>query len=153
MLIPNLTTYQAYERTDNQYDLTNLQTLLPDLPAPKIDMTVLHRFIDYGEQDKWGKAKKPAATVDFNVAAFLNASTASADGDTTVFGLDIAGPGGGQWTITATGGQLTNVERGLPNSDEVAVVHLPVTEFAKLADGEGVDEILALAGAAAVRSA
>ncbi len=153
MLIPNLTTYQAYERTDNLYDLTNLQTLLPDLPAPKIDMTVLHRFIDYGEQDKWGKVKKPVPAVNFNVAAFLNAATTSANGEATVFGLDIAGPGGGQWTITAASGQLTSVERGLPKSDDVAVVHLPVTEFAKLADGEGVDEILALAGAAAVRSA
>ncbi len=139
MLIPNLATYQAYERTDNTYDLTNLEAFLPDLPAPKIDKTTLHRFIEFGENDKWGKGRSPKAVVAFDVSSYLkqNASEPAADG--TQIGLDISGPGGGQFSVIVAGGKFGSAERGLPIDDNTPVLHMQVDNFAAMSAGAGAD--------------
>lgn len=133
-LIPNFFTYQAYERTDNTYDLTNLKSLLPDLPAPKIDEKVMHRFIEYGEQDKWGKARGPKVEVPFSVTDYLAEKQSPAAASESTVGLDVSGPGGGQFTVSAAAGQIGCVERGLPIDDAVPVLRLEVAEFAELCD-------------------
>lgn len=58
----NMTIYESYDATDPQFDTTNLQRYLPDLPCPKIDEAMLHLYWRYGEEDRWGKRrwKKPA---------------------------------------------------------------------------------------------
>lgn len=49
--------YQPYATTDPRFDTANLDRQLPDLPCPDLDETMIHRFIRYGEEDRWGKRR------------------------------------------------------------------------------------------------
>jgi len=50
--------YQAYESLDPDFDTTNLQKFAGDLICPAIDEPMLHRFIRFGEQNRWGKGPR-----------------------------------------------------------------------------------------------
>ena len=52
--------YEAYEQTDPVFVMDNLRELLPDLPCPIIDEPMLHRFLAFGDADRWGKRRRPA---------------------------------------------------------------------------------------------
>lgn len=53
--------YEAYEQTDPAFAMDNLQELLPDLPCPIIDEPMIHRFLTFGDADRWGKRRRNAA--------------------------------------------------------------------------------------------
>jgi nucleoside-diphosphate-sugar epimerase len=55
--------YEAYEQTDPVFAMDNLRELLPDLPCPIIDEPMIHRFLAYGDADRWGKRRRQAAAV------------------------------------------------------------------------------------------
>jgi hypothetical protein len=40
--------------------MDNLKELLPDLPCPIIDEPMLHRFLAFGDADRWGKRRRTA---------------------------------------------------------------------------------------------
>lgn len=137
-LIPQLVTYKAYETTDNTYDLTNLKAMLPDLPSPVIDKTVIFRYLEFGENDKWGKAKQKKTKVAFDVLEHISQAAsdlATSDGQ---IGLDIAGPGGGQFTLSLNGSQVARVSHGLPVED-LPVLRMHVDEFAGLCADQSAD--------------
>jgi hypothetical protein len=84
---------------------------------------MIHRFIEFGEANRWGKkrARKPGVEYWFedelvqigNLAeSIVGRLSASIEAPITV-GLDITGRGGGQWTLSeiATG---IRISRGLP---------------------------------------
>jgi thioester reductase-like protein len=50
--------YEAYEQTDPLFAMDNLRELLPDLPCPIIDEPMIHRFLAYGDADRWGKRRR-----------------------------------------------------------------------------------------------
>jgi nucleoside-diphosphate-sugar epimerase len=49
--------YEPYLTTDPTFDITNLLKFTADLPSPKIDEAMIHRFIQFGENDRWGKRR------------------------------------------------------------------------------------------------
>lgn len=51
--------YEAYEQTDPVFVTDNLRELLPELPCPVIDEAMLHRFLAFGDADRWGKRRRP----------------------------------------------------------------------------------------------
>jgi nucleoside-diphosphate-sugar epimerase len=53
--------YEGYERTDPHFDTSNLDRFGQDLPCPRIDETVLHRYLRFGEQAQWGKRQPQKA--------------------------------------------------------------------------------------------
>ncbi|MFM7833632.1 MAG: hypothetical protein ACKPJD_17705, partial [Planctomycetaceae bacterium] len=59
----NAETYAAYESTDNCFDMTNTKRFAGDIICPDLDRTVIHRFIDYGNEDRWGKRKPDVQSV------------------------------------------------------------------------------------------
>ena len=50
--------YEAYERTDPEFETGSLRDLLPDLPCPEIDEPMIHRYLAYGDSDQWGKRRR-----------------------------------------------------------------------------------------------
>lgn len=52
--------YQSYATTDPRFDTTNTMRMTPDLPCPDIDEAMMHRFVRYGEEDRWGKRRRRA---------------------------------------------------------------------------------------------
>ena len=63
----NRAIYQPYETTDPLFDTTNLDRFAADLPCPKVDAEMLHRFWKFAEADRWGKRTEeppPSASLD-----------------------------------------------------------------------------------------
>lgn len=56
-LLPGLAMYHDYSRTDPHFDCSNLKQFACDLPCPAIDEAMLHTYIRFGEQDRWGKRR------------------------------------------------------------------------------------------------
>ncbi|MEM9660572.1 MAG: hypothetical protein AAF961_19575, partial [Planctomycetota bacterium] len=48
--------YEEYETSDPCFDISNLERFAPRLPCPRIDQQVLHRYLRYGAEQRWGKA-------------------------------------------------------------------------------------------------
>jgi thioester reductase-like protein len=59
-MLPGFAMYNNYESTDAKLDCTNLKRFASEIPCPKIDETMLHTYIRYGEEDRWGKRKTPS---------------------------------------------------------------------------------------------
>lgn len=143
MVHDNMTTYESYDTTDPRFDTTNLKRFAPHLPCPRIDEAMLHRFIRYGEEDRWGKRRRPPAEVARWAEDLLPrssdlpdpseaAQSAETNGEAPqVIGLDVIGPGGGQWQLTLSGDRILDIEPGLPDRSE-PVVRLSCGELEKL---------------------
>lgn len=117
--------YESYNSTDPKFDNSNLLEFASDLPCPEIDETVIHRYLAFGMADRWGKRRNrdiesPSALVDF----LRDASVATMHQDHVKpselqaragLGLDILGPGGGQWRLVSQQGSARlEVAHGLP---------------------------------------
>lgn len=120
-ILPALTMYTSYERTDPTFDCQNVQQFASDIPCPVIDQSVLKTYIRYGEEDRWGKRREPRAHVERYVRDIFQKLThigeTSLDAEVSL-ALDISGQGGGQWTLHwLPNGELA-VEPGLiaPNT-------------------------------------
>jgi len=134
----NMETYAPYERTDNLFDLTNLKKFAADIPCPEIDRTVVHRYIDFGNEDRWGKRRmeciEPPVMAEefFSGVAAQNARPSASSPDhsdaNVVVGLDLTGPGGAQLTLTLRRSGLAGIERGLPN-DQHHTLRLSLEAF------------------------
>lgn len=138
----NKTMYQPYETTDPVFDTTNLKKFTADIPCPEIDEAMIQRFWKYGEEDRWGKRRHPRAKVEFYVAEQLaqRVSERCEDGERTTLGLNVTGPGGGQWTLELSGDVLCRVLPGLPEGDSPQV-DLDRDEFAALLRGEALSPL------------
>lgn len=144
--------YQAYDRSDPQFDRTNLLRFAGDFSCPAIDEAILHRYLRFGEQDAWGKSRRPAFVLpefavdrltELQVRGGLSGEEPGAGSGlrssyTPGIGLDILGPGGGQWRLVETGEGAVRVERGLPQEPEAPVLQLSLAELTdRLAEAEG----------------
>ena len=121
--------YETYETSDPVFDTSNVDTCLPSLPCPAIDRAALLQCFRFGEQDRWGKRRAPKLEVPCWIAERLEELVASDNEDDTtpefpgseVLGLSVSGPGGGQWSLEYSGGQLVGVERGLPETPAITL--------------------------------
>jgi len=143
--------YQAYEATDPTFDTANMRRFAADIPCPKIDQAMLHRFWKYGEADRWGKRREPHPAVQYRIADHLSEAltktepasgpSESESGGAVVVGLDISGPGGGQWKVTVQGSRVRHLDQGLPLRSN-AILRMSTEDWQQLsraADGTSVD--------------
>ncbi|MFO0974995.1 MAG: SDR family oxidoreductase [Planctomycetaceae bacterium] len=137
----NAETYAPYERTDNTFDMTNTKTFAGDIVCPDIDKTVIFRYIDYGNEDRWGKRKPEPVRVGFWAEDQLSGAASRAGEGSTVVGIDVLGAGGVQLTLHLNGHSLVSVERGLPEGD-VPVLTISSSELAAVSRGERPAEVL-----------
>ncbi|WP_246146310.1 SDR family oxidoreductase [Rubripirellula lacrimiformis] len=117
--------YESYNSTDPKFDNSNLLKFTSDLPCPEIDETVIHRYMAFGLADRWGKRRdrgvnSPSPLVDFLRDATVASMRQEPDEACQVqthahLGLDILGPGGGQWRVARRHGSARfEVAHGLP---------------------------------------
>lgn len=131
MVTDNMGTYEPYERTDNTFDMTNTKRFAGDIVCPEIDRTVIHRYIDFGNADRWGKNKPPLAEVSSSAQDLLTGLNAfDVEGKGFSIGVDVAGPGGGQFTVAYSADGVT-VERGLQESN-TAVLNVTNDELRRI---------------------
>ena len=130
----NIAIYGSYDFMDPRFDMTNLRRFAPHLPAPALDKATARRLLDYAEEDQWGRRKTPALEPAlFDVAALLEEKQTGDSGRsaTATVGLDVLGPGGGQWHLAFTEGRLCHYEAGLPPASEEAILRITVDKFAQ----------------------
>lgn len=132
--------YESYVTTDPGFDTANLRRFAGDLPCPRIDDDTLLRYIRFCEQDRWGKKKPPKVRPPFQVGDHLarlsrGRRPIGEGAPRQTIGLDVLGPGGGQWSLTLSDGALAGFEPGLP-IDERPLLRLTADEFARLTSRE-----------------
>jgi thioester reductase-like protein len=140
--------YKPYEESDPKFDTRNLRRFAGHLPCPAIDRQMLHRFWAYGEEDRWGKRRQPTPNVPFDMGELLrsaqNALADISDEPIQTVGLDISGPGGGQWTVEHTSRQITGFWPGL-DADLTNVEKMTSEELARcLSAGGGQTDLVRL---------
>ncbi|MEQ1829647.1 MAG: SDR family oxidoreductase [Pirellula sp.] len=57
-MLPGFAMYSNYENTDPKFDCANVKRFAPHVPCPPIDEAMLHTYIRYGEEDRWGKRNR-----------------------------------------------------------------------------------------------
>ncbi|MEZ6096411.1 MAG: SDR family oxidoreductase [Pirellulaceae bacterium] len=107
--------YHDYAVCNATFDLSNLKSFLPGLSSPKIDETMVRQFMEFGRADKWGKRREqkpevPAETVD-HLRQFISRLMLN---ENQILGVDVCGPGGGQWTARNQNGHI-QLTRGIAN--------------------------------------
>jgi len=130
--------YESHWRDDPKFDLTNTRAALPHLPCPEMTYDVLMNVSRYPVERNFIAPRHEKPTAAFDVAAHLNswpaADTISADR----VGLEVTGPGGGQWQLALREGRIAGIERGLPGPPEF---HLSAGTFGSLVSGRlSIDE-------------
>lgn len=109
--------YQDYETNDPQFDTSNVKRFAGHIACPTIDAQAIHRFLDFGIEDGWGKRKplpidRPSYDQVLKVIGLMNRG-----GQFEEFGVRILGRGGGDWTIgQENGGIKTSVGWAGPKS-------------------------------------
>ena len=63
-LIENMEIYQSYAGSDPVFDNSNLKRWAGHIDCPIIDKAMIHRWLEFGESDNWGKRRKNRVKVD-----------------------------------------------------------------------------------------
>ncbi len=74
----NIAQYQDYETSDPTFDISNLVEFAGHIPCPEITQDVIHRFLDFGISQQWGKKKLPPMNVpdlDTSVTSIATSSS------------------------------------------------------------------------------
>lgn len=134
-----LQTYQSYWRDDPEFDQTNTLAAAPHLPCPIVDAAMMRTLCQYAIESNFGwplpaPLPAPFSLHDYlqqQVSTFLSAADAAAD----EVGLQVTGPGGGEWTLRWQGEQLQAI---LPGASDEAVPHIYLSSptFQRLLAGQ-----------------
>jgi thioester reductase-like protein len=129
--------YRAYWRDDPRFDVTNTQAAAPHLPCPEIDDDMLMNMARYAIRTNFGKPRprpiKPEFDVQHHLQGLLHAREAAGPSaaDDPCLGLDVNGPGGGQWKLLLENRRLAGAEHGL-HGRCTATLHLTSKTFQRL---------------------
>ena len=131
----NAVMYEDYETSDPNFDKSSLVEVAGHLKCPPVDREMVFRFIDFGTQDKWGKQRPKKAVVPFwgsdQRQSMLQAANLFDDlaGDSAI-GIDLKGPGGGQWQISKDASGSLQWLVGLPCDENAIIVSGETGQFA-----------------------
>ena len=124
-LFENTRIYESYETSDPTFDKQNLNKFAGHLVCPRIDKQMIFRFIEFGRANNWGRTRVRPLTVARWIEAHLTEIALAAQktmralginnpNKIFIMGLDIHGPGGGQWQLKSLDGRY-EVSPGLPH--------------------------------------
>ncbi len=126
--LEQLREYWPYFHGDPIFDDRNTQAALPHLPPPRIDRPLLERLIRFAVADRWGRAgrRQHSDRSTFRCGPYLEEFFPQAVAQSALaripleitIGLDIVGPGGGQWSCYLGDG-TAQVHRRLIGATEV----------------------------------
>ncbi len=130
--------YRAYWRDDPEFDLTNTQRAAPHLVACDVGHETLLRTSRYALATNFGWPRPQPERPDFDVANHLGrivptGFSTNGAGKMKV-GLQVNGPGGGQWTLTVDGSRPVAAEVGL-SEGERSLLYLNSRTFKQCVQG------------------
>ncbi len=109
--------YRAYWRDDPQFDDANRTAAVP-LPCPTMDKAMLLRLARFAIQGNFGRAHARNRLAHFDIHQHVHTLAsrqrllAGVIGNHCL-GLNVTGPGGGQWKLLLRDGHLMETEDGL----------------------------------------
>jgi thioester reductase-like protein len=108
--------YEAYWRDDPEFDWTNTEAAAPDLPCPEVGADMLLRACKFAIESNFGWPRPSPPKIAFDVNRHLQGlpDAAAAEKSATCVGLQVNGPGGGQWKLLVDNGHAIAAEPGLP---------------------------------------
>ena len=123
----NVSVYESYETSDPSFDKRNVQRFAGHLGCPEIGKEMVLRFMKFGEANSWGKKREKVpdvarwfdsqlSDVAKSATRVLGSLSPGSRRPLVKFGLDIRGPGGGQWQLMADPDGEFKVTEGLPES-------------------------------------
>jgi thioester reductase-like protein len=132
--------YRSHWRDDPEFDLTNTAAALAHLPCPKLTYDVLLRVARYPVERNFIAPRHEVTPVDFDVRGHLRPLFDAGHGeicalDGRLVGLQVNGPGGGQWSLHLEGDRPVAAEWGLPEAGTPSF-YLSTAVFRALVGGE-----------------
>jgi nucleoside-diphosphate-sugar epimerase len=117
--------YRAYWRNDPVFDLTNTLSVAGHIPCPAMDKEQMRILTHYAVRSNFGWPRPRPAVLEFDSESVLHAFSKETNdfwgnGELQI-GLQIVGPGGGDWTlrVAPSSGNKGKIftEKGLPTAD------------------------------------
>jgi thioester reductase-like protein len=133
--------YQSYWSDDPQFDSTNTETALPQLPCPPVDVETMLRLIRFALKSNFGWPREAPATAAFelgrDLSRWLQADRPQPGSAAALryVSLKISGSGGGQWHLVVDRDRLIGAGRGLISGDG-PTCYLTSATFAGLSRGK-----------------
>jgi thioester reductase-like protein len=112
--------YQSHWRDDPKFDLTNTRDVLAHLPCPEMTTEVLMRIARYPIERDFVTRRRDVNDTPIDVHQRLDPLVEQAwrgslpEACDQRIGLQVNGPGGGQWQLLLHQGQVAGAELGLP---------------------------------------
>ena len=142
----NAEIYSTYDTNDPEFCKANVRQFAGHLPCPAIDEAMVVRFLEFGKQNNWGKRRLKTVQVgrwidshltEIALAAqkILSALSYGSNQSTFCLGLDVTGPGGGQWKLTRDQ-EGFDISPGLPseNSPVLKLSDIQISNLLTLED-------------------
>jgi thioester reductase-like protein len=133
--------YGAYWRDDPQFDITNTLRAASHLPCPKLDRKMMSQLARFAIDANFGRVRrvkhKPEFDVHVHMRRVLRDRGEMPNGEPRIarLGIEVNGPGGGQWELVVREGRLVSIDEGVsPRS--TAVFHVSSTTFCSMVHGE-----------------
>ncbi|MDD4269089.1 MAG: SDR family oxidoreductase [Pirellulales bacterium] len=98
--------YRSYWRDDPDFDTSNTQRVIADIPCPQITDPVLQMLCEYAIESNFGFPPPRLEPLEFSARDWLAqfpASQSASGSDADGFGLVVTGRGGGSWHISEDG--------------------------------------------------
>jgi hypothetical protein len=133
--------YQSYWRDDPEFDITNTTVAAPHMPCPEIDRETLMKLCRFAVETNFGWPRSRSVLPDIDVQQYLSYLPAANNGSTrspaieSGLGLQVNGPGGGQWQLFVQNGRVVTAEQGLA-SDSATTCYLNSKTFERLASSD-----------------
>jgi hypothetical protein len=140
-LIQQMETYRAYWRDDPEFDASHTHEAAPHLECPDVDLQMLLRTARYALKSNFGWPRSPSLRPEFDVHSHLSSQlpvgfqTGCNPGQTQLIGVQVNGPGGGQWTLVVDGGQPVAAQFGLADNRH-ALMSMNSKTFQRFVRGE-----------------
>jgi len=142
--------YGAYWRDDPQFDMTNTFRAAPHLPCPKLDREMMSQLARFAIDANFGRVRRAKHKPEFDVHTHMrhvlrgqnhrelpegDPRLAHMDSRLAHLGVEVDGPGGGQWELLVRDGRLVAIDDGV-SKRSTAVFHVNSTTFRSLVHGE-----------------
>lgn len=129
--------YQDYDTSDPHFDTRNTDKYAGHLECPVLDQEVIERYLEFGERDRWGKAKPPVVELTFDGRECIerlseefvdllqqltlegpdqpntHGSATAKKSRVQQIGFQLLGPGGGPFTLSLTPSGQVQVQPGI----------------------------------------
>jgi thioester reductase-like protein len=138
--------YRSHWRDDPKFDLTNTRAALSHLPCPRMTYDVLARVSRYPVERNFIPPRHEQPAIDCDVRAhlgpLLEAARESHVASGELVGLQVNGPGGGQWQLHWNGAQVVAADWGLPDTATAGFYLSAATFRALVSQQASVDEAI-----------